>query len=71
MLGQFGLVLIRESVDGVLDSQKDRVVLAGFLDESSAHSSRPELSEKWPSTAVCSGKSTQRDADETADPLDQ
>ena len=62
---------IKESVDGFLDSQKDRVVLAGFLDESSAQSSRPEFGENGPEQRLRSGKSTQRYARETADSPDQ
>ena len=60
-----------ESADGFLASAKDRVVLPGFPDESFAHASRPEYGENGPEQRLRSGKSTQRDARETADSPDQ
>ena len=61
----------KESADGFLASAKDRVVLPGFPDESFAHASRPEYGENGPEQRLRSGKSTQRDARETADSPDQ
>ena len=50
---------------------KGRGVLSGFLDENSAHPSRRENTDFSRAPRLSCGKSTQRDADETADPLDQ
>ena len=50
---------------------KGRGVLSGFLDENSAHPSRRENTDFSRAPRLSCGKSTQCDADETADPLDQ